>query len=109
MVNNAYVTAELEYFDKPENVGKISPPVKLDSPGRHMLHDEMLRLWEDMPPDAIILDRTTSWPLRYIAIDWKQAFSNDPRFKAILKHYRPVLVYKGDNIRFEYYARADLK
>jgi hypothetical protein len=109
MVNNAYVTAELEYFDKPENVGKVSPPVKLDNPGRHMLHDEMLRLWEDMPPDAIIMDRTTSWPLRYIEIDWQQAFSNDPRFKKILKHYRPVLVYKSDAITFDYYTRADLK
>ena len=42
------------------------PPVRLRDPGRRIPHEEMLRLWEDMPPDVLILDHSTRWPLRYI-------------------------------------------
>jgi hypothetical protein len=107
MMNNAYVSAELAPFDKPENAGKPTPPVTLDVPGRRMLHDEMLRLWEDLPPDALILDRTYRWPLRHIDVDWTRVFARDPRFAAILARYRPVQVYDGQRIRFTYYVRAD--
>ena len=72
-----------------------------------MLHDEMLRLWEDMPPDVLILDHSYRWPLRYIDVEWTHVFSKDARFNAILKHYRPVLVHKGKRTRFTYYVRAD--
>jgi hypothetical protein len=106
MMNNAYVSAELEPFDTPENAGKPAPPIKLTDPGRRMLHDQMLRLWEDMPPDVLILDRTSRWPLRYIDVDWTRVFSQDPRFMAILAKYRPVQVYDGKLIRFTYYVRA---
>jgi hypothetical protein len=106
-INNAYVSAELKPFDKKENAGKLPPPVKLDDPGRQMLHDQMLRLWEDMPPDVLILDHSTSWPLRYIDVDWVHEFSEDPRFNAILVHYRPVLTHRGKRTRFTYYVRAD--
>ena len=105
LMNNAYVGAELERFDSAENVGKILPPVTLANPGRKMLHGQMLQLWEESPPDVLIFDRRARWPLRHISIDWKQAFSKDPRFNAILKQYRPVLVYNGNHISFEYYVR----
>jgi hypothetical protein len=107
LMNNAYLAAELQPFDKKENVGKLIPAAKLEQPGRKMLHDQMMQLWEDTPPDVLIIDRTMRWPLRYIAIDWTQALSNDPRFNAILKHYRPVFVHKGADIKFEYYIRID--
>ena len=107
LMNNAYVATELKPFDKKENVGKLPPPVKLDNPGRQLLHDQMLRLWEDMPPDVLILDHSFRWPLRYIDVDWEHEFSEDPRFSAILKHYRPVPTQKGKRIRFTYYVRAD--
>jgi hypothetical protein len=107
MMNIAYVSAELKPFDKEENTGRLPPPVKLDDPGRRILHEQMLRLWEDMPPDVLILDRTDSWPLEYIDVDWKHAFSEDPRFNAILDNYRPVLVHDGARISFTYYVRAD--
>jgi hypothetical protein len=107
MMNNAYVATELRSFDKPENAGKLPPPVKLDDPGRRLLHDQMLKLWEDMPPDVLIFDRTYRWPLRYIDVDWVHEFSEDPRFNAILQHYRPVLVHKGKRTSFTYYVRTD--
>jgi hypothetical protein len=106
MMNNAYVSAELKPFDNKE-MARTPPPVKLDDQGRRMLHDQMLRLWEDMPPDVLILDRTHRWPLRYINVDWQQVFSEDPRFLAILKNYRPVTTYDGKRIRFTYYVRTD--
>jgi hypothetical protein len=107
LMNNAYVAAELQQFDRPENAGKAPPPVKLDNPGRRKLHDEMLRLWEDMPPDVLILDHSYRWPLRYIDVQWTHVFSKDPRFNAILKHYRPVLAHRGKRLEFKYYVRAD--
>ena len=107
LANIAYVSAELEPFDRKENEGMPPPPVKLDDPGRRMLHEQMLRLWEDMPPDVLILDHSTSWPLRYIHVDWVHEFSEDSRFNAILKHYRPVLEHRGKRTSFTYYVRAD--
>ena len=107
MMNNAYVSAELKPFDRKANARVPPPPVRLTDPGRRMLHDEMLRLWEDMPPDVLILDHSYRWPLRYIDVEWTHVFSKDARFNAILKHYRPVLVHKGKRTRFTYYARAD--
>ena len=106
-VNNAYVAAELQAFDLPENAGKPLPPVTLKEPGRQMLHDEMLRLWEDMPPDVLILDRSTSWPLRYLKVDWNDIFSHDERFQAVLKQYRPVFRHKGETLDFTVYERAN--
>ncbi|WP_417592005.1 hypothetical protein [Parasphingorhabdus sp.] len=105
MMNIAYVAAELKPFDKMELVGK-TPPVKLDDPGRLMLYDQMMRLWEDMPPDVLILDRTYRWPLRHIDIDWIHVFSEQPRFNTFLKNYRPVAAYDGDRVKFTYYVRA---
>ncbi len=53
-MNNSYVAAELKPFDRPENERKVPPPVKIDDPGRQMLHDEMLRLWEDTPASHLL-------------------------------------------------------
>ena len=72
-----------------------------------MLHDEMLRLWEDMPPDALILDHSYRWPLRYTDVEWTHVFSEDPRFNAVLKHYRLVLAHDGKRLDFKYYVRAN--
>lgn len=106
-VNNSYVAAELHSFDRPENEGFPPPPVTLDDPGRRMLHDEFLRLWEDMPPDILILDDSTNWPLRHIDVEWTQVFSEDTRFNAILAQYRPVASHDGENLRFRLYVRLD--
>ena len=107
LVNNAYIAAELKPFDDKENADKPPPPVRLDDPGRRMLHEQTLRLWEDMPPDVLIFDHSSSWPLRYIDVEWTHVFSEDPRFNAILEHYRPVHTHQGKRIRFTYYVRAD--
>ena len=106
-MNNAYVAAELKYFDLPENADIPPPPIKLEDPGRQMLHDDMLRLWEDMPPDALIIDKSTNWPLRHIKVDFLQVFSEDERFQAILARYELVLVHEGKDLDFRYYVRAE--
>jgi hypothetical protein len=105
-MNNAYVAAELKPFDTKENEGKKPPPVTLSNPGRRMLHDEMLRLWEDMPPDVLILDHSYRWPLRYVDVEWTHVFSNEPRFNTLLRQYRPVLTHHGDRLEFRYFVRA---
>ena len=106
-MNNSYVASELKPFDLPENAGKTAPPVKLDDPGIQMLHDLMLRLWEDRPPDVLILDESTSWPLQHVNVEWKQAFAEDERLQTILAQYRPVHTYSGDMVAFTYYERAE--
>lgn len=103
--NNSYVASALQSFDTKDNRGQIAPPVTLTDPGRIYLHDEMLRLWEDMPPDALIFDNKKNWPLRYAKIDWMQAFAEDERFQAIMAQYEPVLVHKGERLEFTYYVR----
>lgn len=105
LMNIAYVSAELAPLDSPGNAGKRLPPVRLDDPGRRLLHDQMLRLWEHEPPDALIFDYSTRWPLHHIDVDWVHAYSNDPRFAAILSHYRPVLQHQGKRLKFTYYVR----
>jgi hypothetical protein len=107
LMNNAYVAAEVQHYDTQENAGKKAPPVMLTDSGRRLLHDQMLRLWEDMPPDVLILDHSTSWPLRHLDVEWTRVFSRDPRFNAILQNYRPVLRHTGEQTRFTYYVRAN--
>lgn len=106
-MNNAYVASELQAFDRPENMGRPAPAVMLEEPGRAMLHDEMLRLWEDMPPDTLILDESTSWPLRNIEVRWTDVFADDPRFREIMTNYRPVLSHEGEMLNFTVYKRAE--
>ena len=106
-VNNAYIGAELKSFDTKEHSGKLAPALMLADPGRKVLHDEMLRLWEDMPPDALILDHSSRFPLRYIDVEWTRVFSKDPRFNAFLKRYRPAFTYDGERIEFKYYVRVE--
>ena len=108
-VNNAYVAAELKDFDRPENANRTAPPVRLNDPGRRMLHDEMLRLWEDMPPDAIILDHSRSWPLRHVEVRWKDVFAEERRFGTIMQQYRPVFTYQGRLLEFTYFERIAQK
>lgn len=106
-MNTAYVASEYQSVDRPENEGMELPPIKLDDRGRRMLHDETMRLWQDMPPDVLILDESTSWPLRNIDIRWIEVFANDPRFSAILAEYRPVLHHQGEWLDFTVYVRAE--
>ena len=106
-INNAYVAAELKPFDSLEIAEKRGPTVNLDDPGRRMLHDEMIRIWRDSPPDVLILDESTSWPLRHIDVTWEAAFANDPRFGAILSQYRPVMTHEGERLNFTYYVRKE--
>lgn len=106
-MNNSYVAAELAPFDRPENARIAPPPVTLRDPGRRRFHDEMLRLWEDMPPDVLIIDHSWRFPLQYIDVELDRVFSRDRRFNAIMRHYRPVLVHDGRTLEFKYYVRAD--
>ena len=106
-VNNSTVSAELNPLDLPENAGMIAPPVRHDNPAAAVFHDRMLQLWEDAPPDAFILDNSTSWPLQFVKMEWQKVLAEDARFQAILAQYRPVLEHEGDNLKFTYYERVD--
>ena len=106
-MNNSYVASELKPLDRPENEGMIAPAVSFDDPGVAMLHTEMLRLWEEKPPELLILDESTSWPLQFVNVEWKQAFAEDARFQAILEQYQPVYTHKGDMLSFTIYERSD--
>ena len=106
-MNNAYVATELKPLDRPENEGVVAPPVTLDDPGMQMLHDEMLRLWEDRPPEYLILDESTNWPLQFVEVEWTQVFAKDNRFGAILDGYEPVFSHEGEWLDFTVYARSE--
>lgn len=106
-MNNSYVATLLKPLDRPENEGMISPPVNLDDPGVQLLHEELLHLWEDSPPDVLILDESTSWPLQFIDVKWQRAFADDARFNAILAGYQPAFDYEGEWLDFTVYLPAD--
>ncbi|MEO1648977.1 MAG: hypothetical protein AAFR32_09185 [Pseudomonadota bacterium] len=106
-MNNAYVATVLLEFDRPENSGERLPAFATNDEGILKLHDEMLRLWEDMPPDALILDRNSSWPLKHIDIKWTEVFAQDERFQAVLAQYDLVYQHKGEHVDFDYYVRAE--
>lgn len=103
--NIAYVSAELLPFDLPENAGKATPPITLASPGSKLLHGQLLRLWKDHPPDYLILDHTSRWPLRHVKLDWKAGFASDPDFMAVFGEYDLVLRHEEPILSFELYAR----
>ncbi|WP_156777168.1 hypothetical protein [Erythrobacter sp. NAP1] len=107
LMNNAYAASELKVHDVKESNGALAPAISITSPERQMLHDEMLRLWEDMPPDALILDHSTSWPLDHIKVRWDRVFAEDERFQAILAQYRPALEHEGDLVKFTYLVRIE--
>ncbi|MHA7819026.1 MAG: hypothetical protein ACX930_05205 [Erythrobacter sp.] len=106
-MNNAYVAAELKSLDRQEKVGETVPSLAFEEPGRQMLHDDMLRLWEDMPPDVLILDESTSWPLKNIEVRWTEVLADDARFQAIVSQYRPVMHHEGERLDFTYYERIE--
>ncbi|BDI60596.1 hypothetical protein [Qipengyuania nanhaisediminis] len=106
-MNNSYVASALKPLDVPANDGKLAPAITLDEPGRAMLHDAMLVLWEDMPPEVLILDHSTSWPLRHVEVEWERVFAEDERFQAILSQYRPVFEHEGEWVAFTYLVRKD--
>lgn len=106
-MNNSYVAANLQSLDVPENAGTKASAISLEDPGIAMLHDEMLRLWEDRPPEMLILDESTSWPLQHVEVEWTRVFADDERFQAILSQYRPVHVHSGDMLGFTVYERVD--
>ncbi len=103
--NIAYVSSALKPFDTVKNRGVVPPPLTLGTDSSLFLHDQLLRMWEDYPPDAIIIDNTTKWPLKYLRFDWHQVLSEDQRFQEVFKHYE--LKYKHDDwpVKFEYYVR----
>ncbi|MEM9312261.1 MAG: hypothetical protein AAGA34_12535, partial [Pseudomonadota bacterium] len=68
-------------------------------------HDNMLRLWEDQPPEILILDHSHSWPLRYVKVRWQEAFAKDARFQSFLDRYEPVFKHKGELLEFTYLVR----
>ena len=106
-MNNSYVAAQLQPLDRPDNAGRVPGPVALSDPGFVMLHDEMLRLWEDKPPEFIVLDESTSWPLQFLEVEWRRVFAEDARFNAVLSGYEPVFAHEGEWLEFTVLQRRD--
>ena len=107
MMNLAYPAAELKVYDKPANANAFAPPLTFDNRGRRMLHDQMISLWQDQPPEFLLFDHTSRFPLKYMNIDWERLFSRDPRFQEILQHYKPVIQHDGRLTKFTVYVRVD--
>ncbi|MEL6485944.1 MAG: hypothetical protein AAFQ13_02195 [Pseudomonadota bacterium] len=105
-VNNSYVATQLKPLDLPGEGPRIAPAVTFTDPGRKALHDDMLRLWEDSPPDALILNQSTSWPLKHIRVEWRKVFAKDERFNAFLSRYDPVFEHNGEWLEFVYLERV---
>ena len=105
--NNSYVASALQGIDTRDNAGAYARPIALDHPAQAALHDEMLSLWEDMPPDALLFDNKKTWPLRYVRFEWTTVFAEDKRFTAFMQDYEPVLVHKGKRLEFTYYERKN--
>ncbi len=105
MMNIAYVASELKELDTAENKGNTAPPITDFSKGRGLLHDQLLRLWEDLPPDMLILDNTFKWPLKNLTINWKHLFSKDDRFQAIFKNYSLRYSHKSRKLSYDVFIR----
>ncbi|MCA0977835.1 hypothetical protein LCM19_05620 [Qipengyuania flava] len=105
--NIAYVAAELKAYDSIEYASSYPQKMTLKDQGRERLHGDMLRLWEDLPPDALILDQSTSWPLRHIKVDWRFLFANDDRFVKLMEQYQPILEHEGQGVSFTYFERIE--
>ena len=103
--NIAYVSAALKPLDVPEARGTTAPPVTLTNPGHQLLHGRLIALWQDMPPDALILDTSFQWPLRYLHFEWEDVFAQDRQFLDILSNYTAEFTYEGQDLAFTYYTR----
>ena len=105
MMNIAYVASELKKLDTAENKGNTAPPVTAFSQGRELLHDQLLRLWEDLPPDMLILDKTFKWPFKNLVINWEYLLSKDERFQAIFKNYTPRYSHESRKLSYDVFIR----
>lgn len=104
--NIAYASAELKAFDTLKNQGQQPPPLRFDLASHSILHNQMLQLWEDFPPDALIIDNTSRWPLHYLRFNWRQLLSEDARFQEIIKDYELKFEHVSLLLKFEYYVRS---
>ncbi|MEM9280031.1 MAG: hypothetical protein AAGA76_15805 [Pseudomonadota bacterium] len=104
-VNIAYIPAELKKFDSDENSGMLAPPVVFSEPGRKLLHNQMLSLWEDFPPDVLIMDNSSSWPFAHLKVDWNHMLSKDERFSNILSDFQLAHSLQNGGVKYDYYTR----
>lgn len=105
LMNMSYITSELKEADIKENNGIVAAPIESFSQGREILHDKTMSLWEDFPPDVIIMDQSTNWPLEHLKINWTHLFSNNDRFLKIMKNYKLSYSHKEHRLAYDYYVR----
>ncbi len=105
LVNFSYVFSELAEYDIMENEGKLAPPIESFNEGREILHAKTLSLWEDFPPDVIIMDHSKSWPLKHLKINWPHLFSKDDRFSHIMEKYTLAYSHKDSLLTYDYYIK----
>lgn len=105
MVNFAHVFSELEHADIIDNKGKLAQPIERFKNGREILHDKTMSLWEDFPPDVIIMDHSNSWPLQHLEVNWLHLFSKDERFAKILANYTLEYSHTEKYLGYDYYIK----
>jgi hypothetical protein len=105
LVNFAHVFSELEKADIIENEGKLAPPIERFIDGREILHDKTMSLWEDFPPDVIIMDHSNSWPLKHLEVNWPHLFSKDERFAKIMANYALAYSHEEKYLGYDYYIK----
>ena len=105
LVNFAHVFSELEKADIIENEGKLAPPIERFVDGREILHDKTMSLWEDFPPDVIIMDHSNSWPLKHLEVNWPHLFSKDERFAKIMANYALAYSHEEKYLGYDYYIK----
>ena len=105
LMNMSYITSELKEVDTIENEGKLAPPIERFIDGREILHDKTMSLWEDFPPDVIIMDHSNSWPLQHLEVNWRHLFSKDERFVKIMSNYTLAYTHEEKYLGYDYYIK----
>ena len=103
-VNIAHVATALKEKDVLENAGTPNPPIHFDEPEQKKIQQHLMQLMVDSPPDIIIMDHSTNWPLNYLTSDWKSAFSNDDRFTKLLDGYRLSYSHSDEFLKYDLYV-----
>ncbi len=85
--NMAYLATEYKRFDVPDSDFNYIPIESFSESGR-FIHQQVIGMLEDYPPDFIIVDTSTQWPLKYIQVNYLEALKMDEKFQLIWRNYQ---------------------
>lgn len=84
--NLTYLATEYKRFDQPNHDIKYIPVTNFSVNGQY-LHQSVIKSLEDYPPNFIIVDTSTQWPMNYIQVNYLEALKMDEKFQSIWKNY----------------------